>query len=60
MQAIYIGIDGATYEAEFSPAANELAGKVSIGVLRVRRNGMLVTEEITTKNKAATFFAEAA
>jgi hypothetical protein len=56
MQASYIGFDGAEYKAQFVAANKKLCGKVSMGVLRVTRNGVMVSENITTQRKAVEFF----
>ena len=58
MNTTYTGFDGATYCASFAMANNKLGGKIEIGVLRVTRNGAMVTEEITTARRAGEFFAE--
>lgn len=58
MNATYIGIDGATYCANFTQANNKLGGKIEIGVLRVTRNGAPRTEQITTKIAARKYFSE--
>ena len=55
--AAYIGFDGAQYAAKFSPASAKLGGKVSVGILRVFRNGTMVDERITTSSKASEFFS---
>lgn len=57
MEATYIGFDGAQYAAKFSPASAKLGGKVSVGALRVFRNGTMVDERITTAAKASEFFS---
>jgi hypothetical protein len=58
MNATYTGFDGATYCASFAKANNKLGGQIEIGVLRVTRNGVMVTEEITTACLAGEFFSE--
>jgi len=55
--AAYIGFDGAQYAAKFSPASAKLGGKVSVGILRVFRNGTMVDERITTAAKSSEFFS---
>ena len=55
--AAYIGFDGAQYAAKFSPASAKLGGRVSVGVLRVFRNGTMVDERITTAAKSSEFFS---
>jgi hypothetical protein len=57
MEATYIGFDGAQYAAKFSPASAKLGGKVSVGVIRVFRNGIMVDERLTTSSKASEFFS---
>ena len=57
MEATYIGFDGAQYAAKFSPASAKLGGKVSVGIIRVFRNGTMVDERITTAAKSSEFFS---
>ena len=58
MHATYIGFDGATYCANFTQANNKLGGKIEIGVLRITKNGVMRSEQITTKLAAHKYFSE--